>query len=302
MKKSQRVWIMGVENRGKEVISYLESLGGKNVFSETGTNANLIYYISHNLLIMSCDYDSEIGRILRDDYKEYILPEYKFKDGDILKDEEYNIFMVFKEFCEPNERGFFSYLSVRRYSCVTNTTLYAVTSSYRLATPSEIEEFYDILQELGYYWDCNNKQLIGFNWKPKYHETYYYITEYNSVCFQNWLDTDIEQIRWRANNCFKTKEEAEVKAKEIKKILKDKLSSVDYDDITTVQNHNIVVKNKWKPSEGETFYSISTSEDCIRKYEYGYDAYTQRLVKNCNCFKTSEEAEKMLNLVNQIFK
>lgn len=301
MEERQRVWVRGVENRGEEVIQYLESLGGRNAYLQDGNNPNRIYYIDHNLYISYENYDCETSKIIRDYYKEYILPEYQFKDGDILKHKEYNNFMVYNENGEPNKTVFISYLFVNRNSCMTGTTLYAKKSDYRLATPSEIEEFNNMLQELGYEWDCDNKQLLASYWKPKYNETYYYITDNNTVGCHNWTDTDIEHIRWRANNCFKTKAEAEDKANKIKKILKEKY----HYPITTDESHCIAVNikhDKWKPSEGETFYSISTSEDCIRKYEYGYDAYTQRLVKNCNCFKTSKEAEEALNVINQFFK
>lgn len=59
---------------------------------------------------------------------------------------------------------------------------------------------------------------------------------------------------------------------------------------------------KWKPSEGDSFYAVSTAEDCIRKYEFGLDTYTQHLVRNYNCFKTREEAETMAEKIKELLK
>lgn len=63
-----------------------------------------------------------------------------------------------------------------------------------------------------------------------------------------------------------------------------------------------LVDLKWKPSEGDSFYAVSTAEDCIRKYEFGLDTYTQHLVRNYNCFKTREEAETMAEKIKELLK
>ena len=53
-------------------------------------------------------------------------------------------------------------------------------------------------------------------WKPKEGETYWYyrILEEN-VSFSTWGIYSVDLCRWKAGNCFKTREEAESKGKEI---------------------------------------------------------------------------------------
>ena len=53
-------------------------------------------------------------------------------------------------------------------------------------------------------------------WKPKKGEKYF-IYEPGVVddAYSFWADDDIDLCRWKCGNCFKTKEEAETKGKEI---------------------------------------------------------------------------------------
>ena len=46
MKDKQKVYIQGVENRGKEVINALKKLGGINEHSYSGNNKYAYYYIN----------------------------------------------------------------------------------------------------------------------------------------------------------------------------------------------------------------------------------------------------------------
>lgn len=232
MKEEWKVYIRGNKDRGEEVIKVLTDLVG-GIVSLNGSNKDCIYFIDNDGTIDFEYLDSEEARNIMDNYTELRLPE-QWKDGDILKNKEYNNFVVYKRNYDPYGTGIYIYLFVNCNSCNVGSSLYVLGTNYRLATPSEIEDFHNMLQTLGYDWDCDNKQLVDSYWKPKYQEIYYYITEYLTVCFQNWADTDIEQIRWRANNCFKTKEEAEYKANKIKDILKEKHS---LDDITTDESH-----------------------------------------------------------------
>ena len=53
-------------------------------------------------------------------------------------------------------------------------------------------------------------------WKPKADEFYYYYSPYAGItCQQIWINTSSDYCMWKLGNCFRTKEEAETKGKEI---------------------------------------------------------------------------------------
>lgn len=53
-------------------------------------------------------------------------------------------------------------------------------------------------------------------WKPKKDERYWYYTEtLDQAIFHDWFDLNYELCLWKLGNCFKTREEAETKGKEI---------------------------------------------------------------------------------------
>lgn len=47
-------------------------------------------------------------------------------------------------------------------------------------------------------------------WKPIKGEIYYYVTEEGLVWSEDWVDDDIDLMRYKLGNCYRTKEEAEV--------------------------------------------------------------------------------------------
>lgn len=83
MKKEQKVWIQGDSDRGKEIITKLESLGGNNKEKCTGTIENRIYFIHPDGNIKWAEDICEIGGLVKDNYEEYKLPqEYQFSTFD----------------------------------------------------------------------------------------------------------------------------------------------------------------------------------------------------------------------------
>ena len=86
MKQSQKVWIKGNANRGKEVIRILEDLGGENIDSCQGHDPNMIYFINHNEDIDTIEITHVFANIIMEQYKEIELPKikdkYKFKSFD----------------------------------------------------------------------------------------------------------------------------------------------------------------------------------------------------------------------------
>lgn len=49
-------------------------------------------------------------------------------------------------------------------------------------------------------------------WKPIKGEIYYYVTEEGLMWSEDWVDDDIDLMRYKLGNCYRTKEEAEVDA------------------------------------------------------------------------------------------
>ena len=53
-------------------------------------------------------------------------------------------------------------------------------------------------------------------WKPKEDEFYYYYSPYCGItCKERWYNTSSDYCMWKIGNCFRTREEASKKGKEI---------------------------------------------------------------------------------------
>lgn len=53
-------------------------------------------------------------------------------------------------------------------------------------------------------------------WKPKNGDAYWrYQPQFGNASLSAWLDDGVDFCRWKVGNCFRTKEEAETKGKEI---------------------------------------------------------------------------------------
>ena len=61
-----------------------------------------------------------------------------------------------------------------------------------------------------------NCKALAKPWKPKNGETYwYYRIKREEAFLTTWCYDGLDLCRWKAGNCFKTREEAETKGKEI---------------------------------------------------------------------------------------
>lgn len=78
---------------------------------------------------------------------------------------------------------------------------------------------YGILKRLLY----DGYTIFKKPWKPKDKETYWFVV-YDNGCALNtfWVGNIPDLMYWHAGNCFKTKEEAETKGKEIMEQIKRK--------------------------------------------------------------------------------
>lgn len=82
----------------------------------------------------------------------------------------------------------------------------------------------------GEEWDRSSSLLAIFSgaysivklpWKPKKDDQYWFYTAaWNKATFWKWKGDYTDLMLWKVGNCFKTKEEAEVKGKEMVEAIK----------------------------------------------------------------------------------
>ena len=220
MKDEQKVWIRGVEGRGKEVIKMLEDLGGENGAWEC-EDSDAIYFINHSGEIDSVEDYCELGKIIMDNYREIKLPE-QWKYGDVLYIKESAAFVVFENYMYMDESGrnHFGALFTIDENGLYLTEQKAIDGYPRLATPSEVNHFHELLHKHGKEWDAEKKQLVEWRWKPKKGDTYYYVDGCTLVEDRTFEGRVFDERHYEVGNCFRTHEEAEAMAEKIKKLLK----------------------------------------------------------------------------------
>lgn len=220
MKDEQKVFIRSVEGRGKEVIKMLEDLGGKNVDGMEGEYPDTLYYINHfgNIYFIE-DYD-EMAKIIMDNYQELHLPE-QWKNGNVLINVQFSdIFAVCKSACNTRDDTYHCYMYAD-FGCdeIDAEGSNILRSNYRLATPTEIEHFHELLHKHGKDWDAEKKELVEWRWKPKIGESYFFIDSFGEI-HKGMICSYNNKKLFDFGNYFKTEEEAGEMAEKIKKLLK----------------------------------------------------------------------------------
>lgn len=82
---------------------------------------------------------------------------------------------------------------------------------------SQISEdwFSESLKTIGNLLNGKSK-AVPKPWKPKFDDDYYYYSPYTAlVCVDKWVSKASDYCMWKLGDCFRTKEEAETKGKEI---------------------------------------------------------------------------------------
>lgn len=218
MKDEQKVFIRGVEGRGDEVIKKLEEHGGKN-FDLDGEKPDYLYFINHKGFITFATLDSEFGQIIMDNYTELHLPEM-WKDGDVLVTDDGLFFVLKGDFqvdCDNTILG--AYCFVSEHQVYLSGHIKQIAHA-RLASPSEVEHFHELMHKYGKDWDAEKKQVVDWKWEPKEGDDYYYIDNDGDIISDNWDEMPTDADRYNFGNCFRTEEEAEVMAEKVKKLLK----------------------------------------------------------------------------------
>ena len=88
-------------------------------------------------------------------------------------------------------------------------------------TPEEQQAFDDFCKSQGKIWNKEKLQWEKYRWKPMYGDKYYCVNlaSLSFVVCHTWTGDTVDYDYYNQNNCFKTKEEAEAKLKQIKQIL-----------------------------------------------------------------------------------
>lgn len=224
MTDNQRVFIRGVAGRGIDVIAALEKLGGKTGrigsmrLSALGNIPLNVFIIGHDGEIAYMDSEGEVFEIIKDNYREIKLPE-KWKYGDVLIKKDGSSFDIFYRYVQ--DFSFSPLLEVTETVCNEYQRIVTVyTGFYRLATPSEVERFHELLHKHGKDWDAEKKQLVDWKWKPKRNERYWFVSSSGRIKDYGWTDSPADEAGFDFGNCFRTREEAEAMAEKVRKLLK----------------------------------------------------------------------------------
>lgn len=86
-------------------------------------------------------------------------------------------------------------------------------------TPEEQKEFDDFCKSQGKIWNKEKLQWEKYQWKPVEDQVYYTIFGDGLVYKCIWNSSKVARDRYALGNCFKTKEEAEAKLEQFKKLL-----------------------------------------------------------------------------------
>lgn len=218
MKEEWKVFIRGVDGRGNEIIKILTNLGGKNnsEWTDKYMSSYYIYIINHKGNISSVSINSETAKIIMDNYREMKLHEWK--DGDVLFSRTDKSFSVYRK--EKDNKSFICHIYISYDDCLF-VNGWCCNKNYSLANTQEIEQFHELLHKHNKEWDAEKKQLIDWRWKPKMGENYFFIDSLGEI-HESMISSIGNKRFFDFGNYFKTKEEAEVAAENIKHLLKEK--------------------------------------------------------------------------------
>lgn len=147
----------------------------------------------------------------------YFIKE--FKDGDFIKSKDGATIAIFKEISDSGEiivyAGYFC--NIGTFHIAENVIGHHL-NEWTKATDKDIQLFKDKLAEHNYNWDAESKKFVNLFWVPKDGETYYFISRHFNVIEAKVFDGEAHSKRLLLHNCFKTREDAEEVAKEMKQM------------------------------------------------------------------------------------
>ena len=182
-----------------------DSTGREHTF----TNASIVS-VNNGTIIIESKWNPKKGELIK----------YRWA-GDIR-------YGIFKEMSENNNKLWTYGCSIESLSEFPNESdcpkfrYYNDIVNLSPVTPEEQKQFDDFCKSKGKIWNKETLQWENYRRKPKYDEVYYTIHLFpldSPVKRHRWIGDNIDKGFYQTNNCFKTKEEAEAKLKQIKKLL-----------------------------------------------------------------------------------
>ena len=162
-------------------------------------------------------------------FREITLPE-RLEAGDILVGKDMpDVFAVFLSFLEESNHLLFRsalYFSAR--NGILKKRFPLRMCEYRKATRSEIEHFQKLLHARGLEWDILSGKLVAYKREPLDSESYYYIDALGKVGCSEYDKYGLyaEEVLL-SGNYFQTRELAEEKAREVRKLLRGEATIIE---------------------------------------------------------------------------
>ena len=151
--------------------------------------------------------------------------DWKPKEGELIKltGRGTNCYCIYRQ-CEPNRIYDYGYKKIANSTlCTVIDNISWCTAGVIISpvTPEEQKEFDDFCKSQGKIWNREKLQWENYRWKPMYGDKYYCVNlaSLSFVVCHTWAGDTIDYDYYNQNNCFKTKEEAEAKLEQIKKLL-----------------------------------------------------------------------------------
>ena len=146
----------------------------------------------------------------------------EFKDGDFctVKTSYGNYIFIYKSNKYDDIVYYYSISLSGFRQHLYNSSCLVPKDGISLSTKEEKQMLLYALHADGKDWDAENKKIVEYRWQPKDGEDYYVISSILNVIKITFSHTAFDFDLLKSGNCFKTKEEAEAKAKETLEILK----------------------------------------------------------------------------------
>lgn len=102
--------------------------------------------------------------------------------------------------------------------------IWAISDALELhpVTPEEQQAFDDFCKSQGKIWNKEKLQWEKYKWKPTENTKYFHILIAGGTALVDhylWKNDEVDRNYYELGNCFKTREEAEAKLEQIKKLL-----------------------------------------------------------------------------------
>jgi len=170
----------------------------------------------------SMTYNIEKNKMVIEFIPKKLEEEYEPKDGDIISFR--NSIGICGGIYQSDEGSFYqfrNYFQLDNDNNEINTdTFYSMKEAPQLATKGETKKLFDAMAKEGLKWNAKQKKIEKIRWRACVIGDYFYIDSDMEIMTDVDQRYPLDDNRFKNWNYFKTEEEAERKAEQIKKVLK----------------------------------------------------------------------------------